>query len=445
MDMHDHYRTVGNHRISFTVLVAAFLAIAVRVSAGELPKAEPGQPAPSLESLELMQAPSGTKLDAVSLRGEVVVLEFWFTTCGPCIQWQPHMNKLEERFRDKNVHFIAVTSEDGPTVSKFLEDHTIQAWIGLDKDRRVHDAFGIRSFPTAALIAPDGMFAGWTSPSMLVKHPDMLLDLLAGKEVERLSSTPVKSGPDESDLIRDEEIAGLVGEGADAPRPLTLFMVRPASGDPPPQLTLNTNHLFRLDGVTLREALADVYDLPVPLVVGGDAHNSEKEYDIFYRWGGDSRKTRPFLRQALADTFELNVRYAKREMDVLVLNYEGRGQPDWPPAQPMVKYDAETGNTAPTPELLERENQGETFFVAMGGTDNLAHNLTELFGKPVVDDVGAGGYYLFWFPWDFENNEAGEVIPLLRDKYGLSLTHARREIDVLLAEETINVIKATGE
>src|SRR5215831_9135496 len=79
-----------------------------------------GQDPPLLQATALLQAPDGAKLDAKSLEGKVVVLEFWATWCGPCVAAIPHLNELSDKFKNQPVQFVAITAEDEATIKPFL-------------------------------------------------------------------------------------------------------------------------------------------------------------------------------------------------------------------------------------------------------------------------------------------------------------------------------------
>jgi len=55
-----------------------------------------GTPAPPVDSLQLLQAPTGAKADWGSLKGKIVILDFWATWCSPCVASLPHLNQLVE-------------------------------------------------------------------------------------------------------------------------------------------------------------------------------------------------------------------------------------------------------------------------------------------------------------------------------------------------------------
>jgi len=82
----------------------AIVAFAGLCAAADLKIAAPAPPL----TLSLLQAPSGTDVTWEALRGNVVVLEFWATWCGGCRDQIPHLNRLEEQFRNKPVRFMAL-------------------------------------------------------------------------------------------------------------------------------------------------------------------------------------------------------------------------------------------------------------------------------------------------------------------------------------------------
>src|SRR6202023_3997679 len=94
-------------RIAATSLVAALLGT---VSLWAHPKI--GTPAPPLIFSELLQAPSGARTDWPSLKGKVVVLEFWATWCSPCIASIPHINDLVASLDPARFQLISIDEED---------------------------------------------------------------------------------------------------------------------------------------------------------------------------------------------------------------------------------------------------------------------------------------------------------------------------------------------
>ena len=140
-----------------------------------------GQAAPELGIEKFLQAPEGEK-SLSALKGNVVVLEFWATWCAPCIAAIPHLNQLNEEFRDKPVRFISVTREGEDVVAPFLKKKEMKSWIGLDTDRSVFKAYGIRRIPRTFVIDQKGTIAASFHPTEL--SSDLLEKALRGKKVE---------------------------------------------------------------------------------------------------------------------------------------------------------------------------------------------------------------------------------------------------------------------
>jgi cytochrome c biogenesis protein CcmG/thiol:disulfide interchange protein DsbE len=75
-----------------------------------------GQPLPAFALPDLQ----GKLLDSHSLQGKPVVLNLWFTTCGPCIAEMPMLNRIQQEKAQTGVVFLAMTFDSQEKVQAFL-------------------------------------------------------------------------------------------------------------------------------------------------------------------------------------------------------------------------------------------------------------------------------------------------------------------------------------
>ncbi len=96
---------------------------------------------------------NGNSLSSDTLKGKVIVLNFWSITCGPCILEIPELNLLVERMKDKEVVFIAPAISTSIELLKngFLLKHPFNYQIVLVDN----DDYSITSFPTHIIIDQD--------------------------------------------------------------------------------------------------------------------------------------------------------------------------------------------------------------------------------------------------------------------------------------------------
>jgi thiol-disulfide isomerase/thioredoxin len=130
-------------------------------------------------------------IDWASLKGQVVVIEFWATWCPPCIENIPHMNTLVKTFNDEPVTFISVTYENEEMVEEFLKKYSLDATIGLDRDFAMFRSFKAWGIPMAVVVGTNGRIAAVVHPKNLSES--VLNEVLAG-EVPRVDSA--KPWPD---------------------------------------------------------------------------------------------------------------------------------------------------------------------------------------------------------------------------------------------------------
>ncbi|QDH79826.1 redoxin domain-containing protein [Echinicola soli] len=117
--------------------------------------------------------------DEPSTAGKAIVLDFWFTNCGPCIYTIPHLNDLTEEYKNENISFISITYENEDDVSKFLSKKKILAHVGTDTAYQTINKYEVKAYPTTFLIDENGILKWRGHPSLLTS--DMIDALLHKK------------------------------------------------------------------------------------------------------------------------------------------------------------------------------------------------------------------------------------------------------------------------
>ncbi|KAF9900901.1 hypothetical protein BX616_002459 [Lobosporangium transversale] len=88
---------------------------------------------------------------------KVVVLEFWATWCGPCLQSIPHLSELQRKYKDVDVTIIGSTNEqDEQKIRNFVQGQPMDYTVVLDKHHALHSKVfkpsGATGIPFAAII-----------------------------------------------------------------------------------------------------------------------------------------------------------------------------------------------------------------------------------------------------------------------------------------------------
>lgn len=102
---------------------------------------------------------TGEKVSMQSLRGKVVMVNFWATSCTTCVHEMPQMVETYNKFKDRGLDFVAVAmSYDPPNyVLNYAQTRALPFKVALDAQGDLAKSFGdVKLTPTTYVINKDG-------------------------------------------------------------------------------------------------------------------------------------------------------------------------------------------------------------------------------------------------------------------------------------------------
>lgn len=178
-----------NRRSYLLSLVLSLVAlVSLTVSGQTIPAPKPTEeksaaPPFSLTSLD------GKKLELSALRGKVVVLNFWFIGCAPCVAEFSELNRLVKEFSDKGVVFIAPTLDNEDAIKPFLKEHKFNYHVVPNAISLIagtySDGSGEVVFPTHIVINQEGKIHSRVTGEKGIKGLRKALTQLTSVDIEK--------------------------------------------------------------------------------------------------------------------------------------------------------------------------------------------------------------------------------------------------------------------
>lgn len=115
---------------------------------------------------------TGESLFLPALKGKVVVLNFWFTTCMPCLKEIPELNKLVEKYDADEVVFIGFARDDVQKLETFFRKFMPFNYKIVAESFNIADAYKVIGWPQSMVIDKSGkIYQSWAG---LKEPPEVL-------------------------------------------------------------------------------------------------------------------------------------------------------------------------------------------------------------------------------------------------------------------------------
>lgn len=104
-----------------------------------------------------LQSRDGETVSLAGLRGQVVMINFWATWCGPCREEMPHLEALHQRYSALGFTLLGVNVEEDPeNAEAWLEEMPVSFPILFDPENRVSVLYNVLAMPSTVLVDRQG-------------------------------------------------------------------------------------------------------------------------------------------------------------------------------------------------------------------------------------------------------------------------------------------------
>jgi peroxiredoxin len=145
--------TIINKALKNALLTGSTLVALSLTSMSALAKPATGELSPDFT----LKSREGGNIKLSEQRGNIVLVNFWASWCGPCREELPAFEELYEEYQDMGVEILAVNVDDvAEKADVLLQDIEVSFPVLYDTSGEVSELYEVRAMPTTVLIDRDG-------------------------------------------------------------------------------------------------------------------------------------------------------------------------------------------------------------------------------------------------------------------------------------------------
>ena len=110
-------------------------------------------PAPDFK----LSGPNGSSVSLSQYRGQVVMINFWASWCGPCRTEMPILESIHRKYKSLGFTMLAVNVEpDSNAADKWLKTTPVSFPVGYDRDSKVSKLYKVEGMPSTIIVDRHG-------------------------------------------------------------------------------------------------------------------------------------------------------------------------------------------------------------------------------------------------------------------------------------------------
>jgi len=137
-----------------------------------------------LSGIEMIQIEGESTINynfLTETEGKIVIIEFWETWCGPCIEGMHHLKELKNKFPEK-LKIICVSSDNFARTTKFIDNNSFPFDFIYDKEKHLSERFPHTGIPHSVFIDMNGDIQSETYPGLLTES--IIKKIIIGESVK---------------------------------------------------------------------------------------------------------------------------------------------------------------------------------------------------------------------------------------------------------------------
>lgn len=399
------------------IIISLFLLFATSFAIGQSTKNNVAKIGAKVPDFKFGYLENNTSHNATlsEFNNSLIILDFWATWCGPCLEGLPKMEKLQKEFGNK-IKILTITDEKRERITAFLSKRPIGLPVILDSNRTLNDYFKHASIPHYVILDKNKTIKAITSGEYITsENINKLLKNQAVDIVEKkddMNFDPQKSLSNNNNNYLFQSI-------------LTPYHIGYPGMSNIPVEGVYANRRILATNLTATKLIEIAYQFEYTRVVEEVSHPEKYKYekDNLYCYEiivPENLKEKKFqiMQSELSKIFGLSTAIEKRKVACYVLKQD---------TSLHIKLEQSKSESK---ESFIRYGEGITLINKP--INDLCKFLENNLNKPVLDETGLLGMYDIDIKW---RQEDPDNLKTELAKYGFFLEKAEREVDMLIIRD----------